>query len=930
MRKYEDLSKIHENALPPRAHYIPYDSLEKALKGDKSSSSYYTLLNGEWDFRYYERDIDSPETITEWNKVKVPSCWQMTGYEKPYYTNTKYPYPIDPPYVPNDNPVGVYRRFVIVDKKTADRENYLVFEGVASCVELFVNGKYIGFSSVSHCTSEFKVDLCEGENEIIAKVYKRCAGSYLEDQDFFRNNGIFRDVYLLSRNKGHLFDIHIGYDDKNINCNYNYKLYDSEGNIAEDGKRILWNAEKPYLYTLIIKEAGEYIPIKIGFRTQSVSKLGELLINGMPVKLKGINHHDTHPTDGYVISTDFIRSELLKMKELNINCIRTSHYPPSPAFMELCDELGFYVIDEADNESHGFMYTSGPWPCSIPEWRDAHIDRAARLFERDKNHTSVIIWSLGNEANCGENTVKMSEYIKSHDTKMGYNRLIHYEPTFWKNNKNNRKIAEYVDIISNMYCPTYELTEYIEKTGDTRPVFWCEYSHAMGNGPGDIGDYWDVIYKTPQFIGGCIWEWADHVAPITDGRFGYGGDFGEETHDGNFCCDGLVFHDRSFKAGTYEAKSVYQPLYTQYNNGILTLFNRYDFTDLNETDIRYSYEVDGVTVKEEKLNISLKPHESTEIFLNIQAVECMFGAYLNIYMDKNGKNIASCQHKISDGSFKHIGEDVPIIECGKRYATIRGDGFTYQFDMHYGTLSDLNGFLKSPMELTAWRAPTDNERNIKKKWYDWHYNNTSNKIYNVDVKGNIISVKAALSPIISTPIVKYTATYTFFNNGRIDIEIKGNFDTEKIYLPRLGFEFKTDRKDFSYFGYGPHESYIDMHRASKMGMYQSSSSKEYTDYIRPQEHGNHYGTKFLQIGEYSFIADGSFEFRVSEYDTKELERKAHNFELEKSQYTNIRIDYKCSGLGSNSCGPELMEKYRMNDADISFKFSVYRTEVIKK
>ncbi len=929
MRKYENLSEINENTMPQRAYYIPYDTLEKALSGEKVKSDYYTLLNGEWDFCYFAKDVDCPEKISKWDKVKVPSCWQMTGYEKPYYANVKYPYPIDPPYVPNDNPVGVYRRFLSVDKKTAKRKNYIIFDGAASCVELFVNGEYVGFSSTSHCTSEFQVNLHEGENEIVAKVYKRCAGSYLEDQDFFRNNGIFRDVYLLSRNKGHLFDIHIGYDDKNIDCDYNYELYDAEGKLASEDEKTLWNAEKPYLYTLVIKEAGEYIPIKIGFRTQSVNEAGELLINGVSVKLKGINHHDTHPTDGYALSEEFLHSELLKMKELNINCIRTSHYPPAPVFMELCDELGFYVIDEADNESHGFQYASTPWPCRIPEWRNVHLDRIAKLFERDKNHTSVIMWSLGNEANCGENTAAMSEYIKSRDTKMGYKRLIHYEPTFWNENKGDDKVYDYVDVVSSMYSTTDVLFEYLKRTGDKRPVFLCEYCHAIGNGPGDLSDYWDVFYNTPQMIGGCIWEWADHVAPISEGKYGYGGDFGEETHDGNFCCDGLVFHDRGFKAGSYEAKAVYQPLYTEYKNGVLTLTNRYDFTDLSETEIRYTYEVDGQSIKEGILTVNAKPHESVKVLLDIEEKDCLYGAYLNIAMDKDGKNVAATQHKIKDGSIKHISSAPAKIEFDKRYAIVKGEGFTYLFDMHDGVLSDLSGYLKSPMKLTAWRAPIDNDRRIKTKWYSNNYHCMYTKVYNIQVNGNEIKVDSSLSPISTSPVVRYTVTYTFFENGRIDVKMCGSFDTNKTYLPRLGFEFKTDKREFSYFGYGPYESYVDMRRASKIGMYKSTPENEYVDYIRPQEHGNHYGTRFLSLGEYTFVSDSGFEFSVSEYETGELEKKAHNFELEKSEYANVRIDYKNSGIGSNSCGPELIEKYRTNDAEFTFKFSIYKTDTLK-
>lgn len=936
MRKYEDLSRIHENTLPPRAHYIPYDSLEKALAGKKSDSAYYTLLNGEWDFKYYSRDIDCPETISNWDKVQVPSCWQMTGYEKPYYTNVNYPYPADPPYVPDDNPVGVYRKVITVDSKKASMENYLVFEGVASCVELFINGEYVGFSTVSHSTSEFKIALREGDNEIVAKVYKWCVGSYLEDQDFFRNNGIFRDVYILSRNEGHLFDVNVGYDDKNVYCDLPYTLYDAEGKVAGDGERILWSAEKPYLYTLVVEQAGEYIPVKIGFRTQSVSEKGELLINGVSVKLKGVNHHDTHPTGGYAMTEEFMRFELLKMKELNINCIRTSHYPPQAAFIELCDELGFYVIDEADNETHGFCSRAGKWPgydfndiwpCQNPDWKDTHVDRAARLFQRDKNHTCVIMWSLGNEANYGINNEAMSEYLRANDTKMGYRRLIHYENSYCANTRADRakyKDPDTVDVVSRMYPMPEELYRYVENTGDTRPIFWCEYCHAMGNGPGDLADYWRVFYKEPQFIGGCIWEWADHVAPLGEDKFGYGGDFGEETHDGNFCCDGLVFADRSFKAGSYEAKAVYQPMATEWHDGVLTILNRYDFTDLSEAELRYTYEVDGKVVKEGKLDVSAKPHTSVEVALDVEKMDCRWGAYLNVYMDKDGRNVAATQHRIADGAYSPEGKGVAKIVCDGELATVKGEGFEYQFDLHYGALSKLDGLLCSHIELTLWRAPTDNDRNIKRQWYEENYHRMHNKVYETSVEGNKITVKSALSPVSRMPVFKYETTYTFYADGQIDVELNGVRDNKAEYFPRLGFEFKTSEKSFEYYGYGPFESYVDMRHGSAVGMYKSDSDKEYVDYIVPQEHGNHYGTKYLDLGGYKFISAQGFEFSVSNYSTCELDQKRHNFELVPDSCVNVRIDYKVSGIGSGSCGPWLLPQYQMRDSKVSFKFSIVK------
>ncbi len=935
MRKYENISLIHENTLPPRAHYIPYDTLQKALAGDRTQSKFYTLLNGEWDFKYFARDIDCPAKISEWAKIEVPSCWQTTGYEKPYYTNVNYPYPVNPPYVPDDNPVGVYRKIINVSAEQAQRSNYIVFEGVSSCVELFLNGEYVGFSTVSHCTSEFKLALKEGENEIIAKVYKWCVGSYLEDQDFFRNNGIFRDVYLLSRNEGHLFDLTVGYDDKSFWCDFSYTLFDADGNITKAEAPILWNAEKPYLYTAVIEHCGEFIPVKVGFRTQSVGEDGQFYINGVSVKLKGVNHHDTHPTKGYCQTESELREELLKMKELNINCIRTSHYPPQPLFLELCDELGFYVIDEADVETHGFAqriigcgYDDGEiWPCREHMWREAHIDRAERLFKRDKNHTSVIMWSLGNESNYGENFAEMSKYIRDNDTNLGFKRLVHYENSYdkGKGNKFTTVDPDTVDVVSRMYPSIKELGDLLS-TGDTRPIFLCEYSHAMGNGPGDLKDYWDCIYSTPQLIGGCIWEWADHVAPMEDGRLGYGGDFGEVTHDSNFCVDGLVFADRSFKTGSLEAKKIYQPFDTKYENGMLTVLNRYDFTCLCECEALYEYTVDGKTVMSGSLALDAKPHESSTVSLELPKTECKLGAYLNIYlMDSNGNEVGFTQHEL--GAARKLPEGVGAVRINSdgEFARIEGDGFEHIFNLHYGRLCRVDGLTDLPVCLTVWRAPTDNDRKVQKLWLERErYDKIVQKNYECRIEGNKITVHGSLASISRLGFLDFTVSYTFFGDGRIDVSLEGDFDTDRAFLPRLGFEFKTKSEDFEYFGYGPCEAYVDMHNAAKMGMYQSSAQREYVDYVKPQEHGNHYNTKYLSIGGYKFLSADGFECNVSRYSAEALTSAPHNFELVPNEYTTVRIDYKVSGIGSNSCGPELMERYRVNDKNIKFDFSIIK------
>jgi len=756
-------------------------------------------------------------------------------------------------------------------------------------------------------------------------------GSYLEDQDFFRMNGIFRDVYLLSRPSGHLFDISIFFSDHELRCPYPYRIYDAGGRETDITAPILWNSENPYLYTLVVEWNGEYIPFKIGFRTQSVSEKGELLINGVSVKLKGVNRHDTHPRNGYTMTEEEIRSELLLMKKLNINCIRTSHYPPPPVFMELCDELGFYVVDEADLETHGFRTRNGKseydpsseWPCRNPQWKDAFLDRAQRLFQRDKNHTCVIMWSLGNEANYGDNFAAMSHYIRSADREMGFRRLIHYENSY--NYDPMGKDPDTVDVISRMYRSPSGVLEDLERMNDNRPYFLCEYSHAMGNGPGDLRDYWNVFKKNPRLIGGCIWEWADHVAPNESGQLCYGGDFGEETHDLNFCCDGLVFHDRSLKTGSLEAKAVYQPMSSKWDNGILTVFNEFDFTSFLDCTLVWKYFSDESLICEGEFSLDTPPHGFTDFQFNLPKIApCQFGSYLNVYLLKNGKILSQNQHRICEGKLQILKSDPIQITQKGEYAEIRGNDFFYRFNTHYGFLESLDGFLITPMHLTVFRAPTDNDRKIKLKWERENYHKTHHKVYSCQISENQIIVNAALTSVSRKNFITYQGTYEFFSDGSIKVSLNGEFDHERCYLPRFGFEFKTLETDFEYFGYGPNESYVDMHQYSFFGKYQSSAEKEYVDYINPQEHGNHFGTKYMKIGDFIFASDQEFEFAVSRYTSEELANKKHNFELVPDLFTNVRIDYKVSGIGSNSCGPELSEKYQLKDDKFKFSFNILK------
>lgn len=932
IRKYEKLEYIHENTLSPRSHYIPYDTLEGALTGDKSKSKYYHSLNGEWDFKFFNCDYDfkAINEIGGWDKIPVPSCWQCYGYENPNYANVCYPFPVDPPYVPTDNPMGVYRRTFCLDDESSNC--YIVFEGVAPGFDLYINGEYVGCSSVSHCSSEFRINLKKGENEVVVMVQKWRVSSYLEDQDMFRYNGIFRNVYILTRPDEHLHDIEICADDKNIYCDYEYEIFDKDGNKTDLKNPVLWNAEKPYLYTIVIKHANEYIPFKIGLRSQEI-KNGEFLINGVSVKLKGVNHHDSHPKSGYVMTYDDIKKDLLLMKKLNINTIRTAHYPPMPEFLDLCDELGFYVVDEADLETHGFLDRKIDckcdddmmWPSNNEMWREAHIDRAQRLYERDKNHTCIIMWSLGNESNYGVNFDAMSDYIRERqENTNGIKRAIHYENSYNAMEKICNKDPYSVDVVSRMYYDIDAIEEYAQGN-DERPFFLCEYSHSMGNGPGDVVDYWKTIYKYPKLIGGCIWEWADHVALDKDGHALYGGDFNELTHDGNFCCDGMVFHNRECKAGSYEIKKAYQSLYTELCQNKLKLHNLYDFTDFEDFSFVWVLEADGKEVEKEEFKISVKPHTSEEIELVYEVPENEFGAYITVFMyDRDGNELAFCQHMLQGcKDIKAESDGAQITDAGE-YADIVGDDFSYGFNMMHGTIEKLDDYLETPLHLSIWRAPTDNDRKIKRLWYDERYDKMFNKVYESYINGNTITVMGGLSSVSKMKFLDYTAKYTFFKSGRIDVELSAEFDDTRTFIPRLGFEFKVKETDFEYFGYGPMESYIDMHNASRMGYYKSSAYDEYVDYVMPQEHGNHYNTKKLVLGDYTFLSQQGFDFNVSKYTTSELENKMHNFELLKDFATNVRIDYKVSGIGSGSCGPQLSEKYQMKDKKIDFKFSIIK------
>ena len=936
MRHYENPEKTSENRCLPRSWYVP------------GGVSRQILLNGNWDFAFFSRDIDVPETIESWDTIPVPSCWQLMGYENPNYSNINYPYPCDPPYVPDDNPCGVYRRSFQLEKWG---RTYFVFEGVSSCAYLYVNGRYVGFTQGSHILAEFDITdfVRDGENTVTVKVLKWCCGSYLEDQDFFRYNGIFRDVYLLQRPENHITDVEMIPDDKTIAVNLEgeaqIRIFDGEALLIQTQMRDhfahspvepkLWNAEKPHLYRVELERAGEIITLQAGMRKITVSDKCEILVNGVAVKFHGVNHHDTDPNRGWCQSEAELRRDLELMKQLNINCVRTSHYPPAPVFLRICDEIGLYVVCETDIETHGFLrrlpnvpyyydVESGAWPCTKAEWKHEFLDRMARMVENYKNHASIFMWSTGNESGHGCNHIEMLRWTKRRDPS----RLTHAEDATRKGQFHN------ADVYSMMYSSLNDVEGYALCDDINIPVFLCEYAHAMGNGPGDVYDYNELFDRYPKLTGGCIWEWADHVVNV-DGVQRYGGDFkGEQTHDGNFCCDGLVFSDRSLKAGSLEAKAAYQPIRTAYENGALTVYNRLDFTDLDEYRFQYWIEVDGIKQEVFETVLSAAPHTAAKLEIPYTEVTCRYGAYLNTRLYQRDREVAHTQHELPCIILKETQQPGLRMteDAGCVYA--EGNGFRYTFSKHYGVFTSLivDGAeqLAGKPVLTAHRAPTDNDRNIQFRWLqlnEWQGENldkSSVKIYDCRLEGNRIVVSGSLSGISRAPLLRFDQQIEVTEAGLIRIALTGAVRQDAIWLPRLGFEWElpADVGTFAYYGNGPVESYRDMCHAGYVGLHKSDSASEYVHYVRPQEHGNHTAVKMLRIGKLEFLAEDEMEINVSRFSTAALLKAEHTDELAADGKTHLRIDYKVSGIGSNSCGPELEPKYRLAEKEVAFAISI--------
>ena len=1011
-RHYEDLKIMHENTMPCRAYYIPASHEMGALVENRFSSDRLICLNGTWQFQYFESIYDLQEKFYEqgydcgnFTQVEVPGVWQNYGYDSHQYTNVRYPIPLDPPYVPQENPCGAYIRKFMYQKQEKAPRAYLNFEGVDSCFYVWVNGTYVGYSQVSHATSEFDVTdvLKDGENTLAVLVLKWCDGTYLEDQDKFRMSGIFRDVYLLNRPENVVYDyftttevqeeqavitVQASYRGKAVPTKFT--LYDAEHRevasqvfqentgTAYTHKAVfvvkepnLWNPEQPYLYTLVLETEGEVITDRIGIREISV-KDAVLYINGTAIKFKGVNRHDSDPVTGFVIGLEQMKKDLQMMKESNFNAVRSSHYPNVPYFYQLCDEYGFFVIAEADNESHGtqsqylkdssWENVSRRWNERIsdtPDFIPATLDRTKLCVHREKNRPCIVIWSMGNECGYGCTFEEALKWTKGFDTT----RLTCYESSFYRSDRRKYDYSN-IDIFSRMYPSLEEIQEYVDKKPD-KPFLLIEYCHAMGNGPGDLEDYFQMIYQYDVLCGGFVWEWCDHAvyqgqAANGKEKYLYGGDFGEEVHDGNFCMDGLVYPDRTPHTGLLEYQNVYRPARVMsfcQKTGELCLENYMNYVDLKDY-IYLVYEVncDGKLLEKKPLTLqdSVLPHQRGTILLDITVPDCgkcylkvsyhlkhrtslmaqgsMMGFDEILLENQDGRN----QQTIALLENQEQKEAEVQVSETDRFLSIQSDTFFYVYNKLSGLFEQLSidgeELLETPMELNIWRAPTDNDRKIKQEWMDAGYDRSKSRAYDVQWKreGKCVRIYSTMSvaAVALQRVLDIKAVWEISNRGAISVKMQVKKNMEFPQLPRFGIRLflKEEYENLKYYGLGPHESYRDKCKSCSHGLYDATVEEQHEDYIRPQENGSHTDCDYVMIEKENqtviAVSPKPFSFNVSYYTQEELARKAHNYELEKSGNTIVCLDYAQNGIGSNSCGPELRDEYQVDEETFVFEIKL--------
>lgn len=1013
MKTWENHQIDGINRMPARAHFLTFPSKEKALLNNNRYTHAFKNLNGVWKFMFLDAPEYSPEgffnsdfDVTKMDDITVPGNWQLQGYGKMHYSDLWYNFPINPPYVPTENPTGIYKRTFFVEESYRDKKIIIRFCGVDSAYHLWINGKEVGYSKVARNESEFDItDLIRvgEENDVTVRVYQWSDGTYLEDQDMWWESGIFRDVELIGVPKDGINDYKViaDLDDEYKNgifkveaflrttkeVNVTFELVDAGENtvftktvVAKEGKACIdeviadvnhWTAETPYLYKLFmtVEDDGqivEVIPQNVGFRNIRLN--GEtFLVNGVAIKFKGVNRHDYSPQNGRVVSREEIEKDIILMKQFNINAIRTSHYPNSYYLYDLCDEYGMYLIAETDLECHGFELTGDyKWITDDPSWELAYVSRMTRMIERDKNHPAIIFWSLGNESAFGCNFRKMTDVAHEMDPT----RLVHYEGDF---------DVESADVYSTMYTwienpkKPYLMKDIIEKS--KKPHIHCEYCHAMGNGPGNLKDYQDLVYAHDKLQGGFVWEWFDHgIESFTESGekyYRYGGDFGDDPSNKDFCIDGLIMPDRTPSPGLYEYKKVIEPITTtavDIQKGIINLLSRYDFANLDRFNLIYKVMEDDVILQTGFMAVpSIEARANKDITLpyDLSAIKVKPGAhyYVNIsYQLREDTNYASSGHELATAQFELplykegiVVRPEGILNVEKEHTTlhVKGANFSLDFNLVNGNLMNIvrDGMqvLSKGPRLTLWRAPISNDMEIidkLKKVYFLHLEHEV--VMNIDyhMEGNILKVEVDTinSTTNSAWHFKTKYVYTVCPSGDILIDVEGTpsgrVDLAPDMLPRIGVSMHLDKsmEHVRYFGMGPGENYADSKEAAQMGLYANTVDGLFTNYVIPQENGNHMGCKWVSMTNdrgMGLLAstEGDFNFSASWYEDKDLDDAKHTCDLVKRDYIVFNVDYKQNALGTNSCGQWQLDKYRakFEDFKLSFRLTPFNNkEVLDK
>ena len=995
---------LHVGCEKPTAYMIPYESAQKAEEGIRGRSAYFTNLCGEWQFGYFPSlaRLGGVECLAEVplgeDRITVPMSWQYAldrGYDTPDYVNQKYPFPVMPPEVPADNPTGIYERSFFCRMKEG-KEYLLRFEGVDSCYYLFINGKFAAYSQVSHCMDEINVTpyLQNGENTVRVAVLKWCDGSYLEDQDKFRLSGIFREVYLLERDTARICDVYLkprltadftsGVLEATValtaEATVTYTLTAPDGTEAASGKLdatgnlsvsldrvLLWSDEAPNLYQLTLHCNHEYVAFSVGFR-EVVIRNKVVYINGKKVKARGINRHDSHPLLGAAVPYDHMVRDLHIIKAHNLNMIRTSHYPNDPRLVELCDRLGLYVCAENDLETHGFRRL-GDWSqlTDSPAWEAAYLDRAEHLFERDKNHPSIIIWSMGNEAGTGRNYRAIYNYLHSRMPDC----IVHSEEStrFYSSDfvggdatPETQERCDYLDIESRMYpSPELCMSEFLSPTSTcTKPLFLCEYSHAMGNSPGDLADYWDLIWKEDSFFGGCVWEFCDHGVATGEDRYTapqylYGGDMGQPIHDGNYCMDGMVYPDRTPHTGLLEYKQVVKPFVLtniDVKNNSFTLKSRRFFEALDDADLYCTLECNGRVVHEERFcSVGILPQSEKTFTVSFPMQYGNAGdtVCLNLFLRSN-KSLpwAPCGHELGWEQCVLKSDPLPTVDeitykptpalCYEKkdgVLHVKSGDTSVAFDTVTGLPTSMvasgKELLSAPITPVIWRASLDNDRRSAKEIKAAGFEDAllyCRSFETVEASDTLCKVRGEYVYSVpgSYPIVYMDAEYCFMGNEGLTVTYHARVKEGLPPLPRFGLEFRMPEgnEKLSYFGVGPYESYIDKHHASRLGLFESSVSDHFEHYLKPQENMAHADTRWALVTDLTGLGllcmgvETPFSVNCSHYTSRMLTAAKHDFELVPLKETVVNLDYRHNGIGSHSCGPELDPKYALNEEEMTF------------